>query len=345
MVFNITDGVLKNCLGGDKKIVVPDNVKEIKEVAFAGDLTASAIIQIRAEEGKEITPEEWEDFGCWNVEEVFIPKGVENINSCAFSGTCCLKNIVVDKENQFYSSINGCLFNKEGTELLHVPVCKNGFLEIGDNVTKIESGAFYGCMEIRGFDVSKENKFFTSVDGVLYTKDMKTLLLGICFCNRRSKFAVPEGVTEISNFAFESCKSLLGISFSKTVKKIGEYAFFGCDNLKSIIIPDNVSEIERNAFCDCKRLERIKLPKNLEKIEYELLSDCNNLRDVTMPSSVKEIGKSAFSYCQSLDNLIIPDEVSLIGNYAFYESPVTLITSAGSAGEKYAKANGIRCKI
>lgn len=77
---------------------------------------------------------------------------------------------------------------------------------------------------------------------------------------------IPEGFTEIGEYAFYDFKSLESITIPYSVTTIGEYAFSRCENLEEINLPDSVTTIGDRAFDGCRSLETIKMPANLEKI-------------------------------------------------------------------------------
>ena len=62
---------------------------------------------------------------------------------------------------------------------------------------------------------------------------------------------IPEGVTEIGDYAFYSCSSLTGITIPPGVKWIGNNAFYGCSSLTELTLPDNILTIGREAFECC----------------------------------------------------------------------------------------------
>lgn len=78
--------------------------------------------------------------------------------------------------------------------------------------------------------VDEENDHFTSVDGVLFSKDRKEL---ICYpCGRREKeYHIPEGV-----------------------EKIAEEAFLNVEHLEYVYMPASVKVVEEGAFKACPRL-------------------------------------------------------------------------------------------
>lgn len=76
------------------------------------------------------------------------------------------------------------------------------------------------------------NDYFTVVDNVLYTKDMKTLVLypgGLT----QSEFAIPEGVTRIEALAFRENDNLTKVILPESLVSIGHKAFYSCAALKT----------------------------------------------------------------------------------------------------------------
>ena len=77
---------------------------------------------------------------------------------------------------------------------------------------------------------------------------------------------IPEGVTEIEEYAFIGCVPLIGIVIPEGVTEIGEYAFIGCVSLTTIVIPNTIISIGENAFICCINLQHIYVPE--ESIDY-----------------------------------------------------------------------------
>ena len=100
-------------------------------------------------------------------------------------------------------------------------------LTLPAGLTTIGNGAFYGCRSLSSLKVSEENRFFRSVDGVLFTADGKTL---VCYPAAKdgSEYTVPEGVEHIGDFAFMWCDSLKTITFPASVERVGDDAFKEC---------------------------------------------------------------------------------------------------------------------
>ena len=84
----------------------------------------------------------WAFYDCSGLSEINIPASVTDIDTSAFAGCSSLTAINVSPDNQNYKSIDGVLFNKDGTELLWCPKRDNARYEVPKSVTKIATGAF-----------------------------------------------------------------------------------------------------------------------------------------------------------------------------------------------------------
>jgi|GEM_PF-1790811 hypothetical protein len=121
------------------------------------------------------------------------------------------------------------------------------------------------------YNVDKDNPYLTSVDGIIYSKDM-TKLIKVPSRYAGKKIVVPDGV-----------------------KIIDSFAFYSLDNVESIELPDSVEIIEKCSFGGCDKLSSIKLSKNLDVIGDSAFMYCTKLTDITLPDSVNHIGESAFT--------------------------------------------------
>lgn len=138
---------------------------------------------------------------------------------------------------------------------------------------------------------------------------------------------IPNTVTNIGNYAFTSCWSLISISIPNSVTSIGNKAFYECSGLTSITIPSSVTSIGEFAFSDCMGLESFIMYSNA-KIDYYplyLLRKSYSLRyleihsDCFYPEAYYD--KDELSIYTPIEYLIIGKEVTKIeGNFSFWDN-------------------------
>lgn len=156
---------------------------------------------------------------------------------------------------------------------------------------------------------------YTKTKIVGYTKDIPNVVV------------IPNSVTSIDDWAFNSCKSLTSVIIPDSVKSIGKWAFVNCFNLTNITIPDSVKQISNAAFFYCNKLTSISVDKN--NLVYDSRNDCNAIietatntliigcKNTIIPDSITSIGDEAFFYCAGLTSIAIPDSIISIGDSAF----------------------------
>ena len=145
-------------------------------------------------------------------------------------------------------------------------------------------------------------------------------------------------VTNIRDYAFESCSSLTSVTIPNSVTSIGYSAFYNCSKLNNIIIPNAITSLGGYAFYNCENLTNITIPNTLSQIEEYTFHGCTNLTNFYIPNSITKIGKSAFSYCRGLTSVTIPNSVTSIGEAAFSGcsglTSITIPSSVTSIGKE-----------
>lgn len=143
------------------------------------------------------------------------------------------------------------------------------YIYIPSSVTQVFGGAFGFCDNLTTIDVDPANTALCSVNGVLYTKDMKML---ISFPGARTgSFIIPDGVEKIDAYAFYYCYGLTKVTMYNSVRGIGQHAFSFCWSLASLRLSDCLEVIGTEAFLHCDALRSYHLPSSLIFIDIDAL--------------------------------------------------------------------------
>ena len=128
-------------------------------------------------------------------------------------------------------------------------------IRIPASVTKIE-WSFWECKNLVEIDVSIANEHYTSIDGVLYSKDCKRL---IAYPNNKGEeYRVPIGVEIIENCAFKDCDNLKSLILPASIKKIGLNALYRCVNLQQVTCEFSKSSFINEGFWGEHKMEHLQ---------------------------------------------------------------------------------------
>lgn len=325
----LTSGDYKYTLNTD------DTIDILGYTGNANDITIPSEI-----DGRKVTSIADRAFwNCTSLKSITIPNSVTTIGKRVFGYCYNLTSINADN-NLNYSSVDGVLFDKNMKTLICYPAGKTDFyytipdgvttvgadaffvcskltaIEIPSSVTKLEDGCLAFLRNLQYLDVEKSSSSYTSIDGVLFDKSVKTLIR-YPSGKADAEYSIPNNVTVIGKEAFYDCVKLSSVNIPNGVTNIQDEAFNDCDSLASITIPDSVTSIGGGAFRDCNSLETATLGKGLKSIGGNAFSSCEKLASIKIPDSVTSIGSSAFSFCESLESVNIPNGVTNIGQMTF----------------------------
>ncbi|MBR3613572.1 MAG: leucine-rich repeat domain-containing protein [Clostridia bacterium] len=224
---------------------------------------------------------------CTNLTNVVIPEGVKSIGSDAFSSCTNLTNIALPTT---ISYISGYAF-RSCTSLTE--------LDIPESLEYIEGHSFSGCTGLTKITVDSNNPKYCSKDGVLYSKDMTTL---VKYPNAKTDkiFEIPDSVNIIDGGAFKSCNNLTNVIIPNSVTDIGTYGFMDCINLTSVTIPGSVKWMSYDVFAYCINLKEVVILNGVKTIAEYIFSGCKNLTTAVIPASVTSIEYGAFGNCPKL---------------------------------------------
>lgn len=203
---------------------------------------------------------------CKNLTTVLLPESVKVIRYSAFDGCRSLTSITIPDG---VTSIMGSAFeNCIGLTSITIPA----------SVEDIGYFAFSRCNNLDSITVSAENPSYISIDNVLFTKNLETLMF--CSGNKTGNYSIPESVKRIYGGAFYGCTKLTSITIPNSVEDICDSAFDGCTGLTSITIPEGVTTIGDFAFDDCTGLTSVSIPNTVSYIGDWAFEDCTGLTDI-----------------------------------------------------------------
>ncbi len=261
-------------------------------------------------------------FGRFNMlNSVTLGAGVKNLTQETFLNCWDLESISVGENNPYFTTVDGVLYNKEITKLIACPIMKEGGLTVPKTCTDLSvlDHEFYAGLSV-GYEEGHPD--FITVDGVTYSKDMKTVVS--CNKAKAGEYIMPDSVETIAPKAFLDCTELTKVTVAPKVTEIVYSAFAGCENLSKVELPQGVVSIGEYAFGMSHSLKNIDLPDSLQTIETEAFYE-SGLTRLVVPDSVKEIAGKAFQYSQ-ISLLDLGKGVQSIGVNAFFATPVKYVT-------------------
>ena len=149
---------------------------------------------------------------------------------------------------------------------------------------------------------------------------------------------IPEGVTEIPDYAFRTWSTLVSVTIPSSVTRIGECAFEGCSSLQEISIPGTVKTVGMLAFNYCSSLERIILEEGVETVDVGAFYGCPNLVLIKLPSTL-QVFYSAHEIDAPYDVVVeyngtIAEWKALCSDWeSYYNAGITVRCNDGSLSE------------
>ncbi len=225
----------------------------------------------------------------WSEDDLDTDKSTygSNVAGCPF-----VSEISVDEENPLMYAKDGILYlygydrHHKEKGLYACPMARKGRIKIPEGEKVIWSCAFNGCSHItsvyipksiqgigdaafgdmiscKSIEVSEENRYYKSINGVLYTKDGK-VLLAYPSGRRQKKFQVPQGVKYIASGAFMKADYLETVVLPESVNYVYGSAFLSCDNMRRAVLKGDIEYLEPYSFYRTAIQNRDELPEYTE---------------------------------------------------------------------------------
>lgn len=170
-------------------------------------------------------------------------------------------------------------------------------LLLSETIDWIDTAIFDFCVA-ESIEVDERNSIYKSIDGVLYTKDCKTLVRyppG----RKESSFIIPHFVERIGCLAFSDCSYLESVQIPESVEIIEHFAFGG-KNLREVVFLSKYNWI-LDCFCEPK----------IRRVGW-ISGDCLRNRKTAAKflsrsfvycewALAKNISQTVYSWCENLD--------------------------------------------
>lgn len=322
-------------------VEIPDSVTLISDYAFQD---CKSLTKIKIPGSVKKIGNWWDNVNgqvfnrCSNLEEVILEEGIEEISGRAFDACSKVKEWKLPKS---LKRIGPRAFQSTGVEEFNIP----------ENVESI-AATFISFSNLSRINVDSNNKYFMSVDGILFDKD-STRLIKYPAKRDGSSYEVPNTIKTIDVNAFDSCINLQTIVIADSVEEIGDSAFDG-SKLKTINLGGGITNISNKPFYGAWNLTNINVITENDKYEsengvlfnkgktilikyppaimngevYEIPNTVveigpqsfynSQIKNVIIPSSVKKIGSESFCRCENLEELNLPEGLERIEWRALY---------------------------
>ena len=199
-------------------------------------------------------------YNCSRLKEVTIPEGVESVGRFVFQDCLSIRRF-----------------------------------RIPSTLTDMAEDSFFigSDGKLEEFVVDPGNSSLCAVDGVLFSKDMRTLIQypqcksgdsyvvpdtvediapdAFAYCTGLKSIVLPEGLRTIGSGAFEWCEALMSIRVPQTVDGIPMYAFFCCYSLEDVVLPDRLDYLGAESFANCVKLKEFVFPPGFDQLDYAVV--------------------------------------------------------------------------
>lgn len=268
---------------------------------------------------------------------------------------------------------DGKTYTVTGLDLGGFQYCES--LTIPSAVTNITAYNLGRTSTLRDVQVSADNTAYVSHDGVLFSKDMSTLVY-YPMGRTVDSYVIPDSVVTIQEYSFFGDGGPRIVIMSDTVTSIESECFYENSTLESIDLGraeitsltlygcSNLSEIEVSSDSPYTVYDGVlffgeslyRFPAASAPTEYvtptlvggiEVTDIYNyafmyaeNLRSITLSDGIRYLETGAFTGCPSLEEVVFPSSLVSMGQYVFEECQ-SLISADLSGTELSSMSTGV----
>ena len=280
-IESIGQFAFNNCSSLTGDLVIPNSITTISRASFQSckGLTGKLVLpdSITSIEG-------WAFYDDKFTGELVLPKNLESLGEAAFGKNTNFSNSKIVIHASLKKIGVDCDFNGE-----NLGISTHDFYNFGANFGKFEE-----------YEVEEKNENFVAVDGVLYSKDKKRMLL----YPRNKKgdtYEILEGVVTIDELSFASNM-----------------------NLENLIVPDSLTLEPRKQGIRSKNVCVLTSALySYTSIKNIIIKDSNlNYTSIDGVVYTKDLKELVYVAAGRTNEVIIPDGVETIRSYSTFSSQV-----------------------
>lgn len=301
----IEDGVFSSCTKLES-VDIPQSLKVLGTSMFA----SCASLKTVALPNVTLIPSYLFSY-CKNLESITIPQTVTVISNNAFDNCVKLKEIQLPEGLQ---TIYSCAFQGDSALVS---------LTIPASVTQIDYAITRYCPQIEQIKVAPNNSTYCDIDGVIFSKDQKTLVQFPA--GRKGNYTIPTGTNTI-----------------------GRYGFYQCDSLKQVIVPEGVQQLEEYAFGLLPSLTELDFPASMTSTKSSSLYSLSNLKRLILRTSEQLYSYNVLSYLYPNSECVVYVDDKNFDNFKSYSTSSNIICMSISkpygicSVKKYIKGLGFK---
>ena len=263
----------------------------------------------------------WKDFKA-KVKHIVIEDGVTKVGQSNFDGLPNLLTVTVADSVTEMSS--HCICNCPSLTDVKLPKNLAALKNIIHDCAALESitipagvrefdGSIGTNCPLKNIYVEDGNEFFESVDGVLYSKDLKKLVRYPG--ERAGAYSIPEGTETIGHYAFSGCGGLTAVTFPSSLTEIESYAF-ASSGIAEVTIPESVTTMGSNVFASCPKLSKVVLQGNYG-LPWRFVSQCPALTTIEAASGKVYLSQGSLDHLYALESFTINEHIGTVYERAF----------------------------
>ncbi|MCI1735743.1 MAG: leucine-rich repeat domain-containing protein [Bacilli bacterium] len=200
----------------------------------------------------------------------------------------------------------------------------------------------YASVSVAYLSVDPDNENFTCIDGILYNKDVTTLVK-VPMCLVQETYTLPDTVTELGEMSLQDTRGIRNFATTSSSQlKVIDNQAFAASLVHDVVLPNGLKTIHIRAFWLAENILTLEIPGTVDfssandSIQFASMP---NLNTVTFDEGITTLPDSGFSGCPLLSKLVLPSTLKTIPRYCFFNDtalkevvlPAGLTTIAESA--------------